>query len=247
MSIEGKIALVTGATRGIGAAILAQLIEQGHTVIGTATSEQGAQIIQQAIESKGGKGCGHILNVCDAASVDVLEKAIRDDFGAVSILVNNAAITRDNIMMRMKEDQWQQVIDTNLTSTYRLSKKFLRGMVKARWGRIVNITSVVGLMGNLGQANYCAAKAGVIGFSKSLAIELARYKVTVNNVAPGFVDTDMTKALPEAQRESLLERIPMQAMALPDDIADSVSFLISDKARYITGETIHVNGGMYMA
>lgn len=247
MSVDSKIALVTGATRGIGAAILAQLLDSGHTVIGTATSDTGAQTISQAIQARKGCGCGLVLNVTDMASIDDLEQRIRDEFGVVEILVNNAAVTRDNIMLRMKAEQWQEVIDTNLSSVFHITKKFMRGMVKARWGRIVNIASVVGSMGNLGQANYCAAKAGIIGFAKSLAIELARYGITVNNVAPGFVDTDMTQALPQAQREKLLEMIPMGKMAEPNDIADAVCFLASDKARYITGDTLHVNGGMYMA
>ncbi len=247
MSVETKLALVTGATRGIGAAILSGLIAQGYTVVGTATSESGANTISQAIVDNKGAGRGVVLNVCDQASIDELEKSLRDEFGHVSVLINNAAITRDNIMLRMKADQWQDVINTNLNAVFSVTKKFMRGMVKARQGRIVNITSVVGEMGNIGQANYCAAKAGVVGFSKSVAIELARYGVTINNVSPGFVDTDMTRALPEAQREKLLDLIPMREMAKPSDIADSVMFLVSDQARYITGETIHVNGGMFMA
>ncbi len=247
MTVENKVALVTGATRGIGAAILKQLAEQGCTVIGTATSEAGAHKISDAIKAMGAKGCGMMLNVCDQASIDQVDQQITEQFGRVEILVNNAAVTRDNIMLRMKHEQWQEVIDTNLTSVFNVSKKFMKGMVKARWGRIINITSVVGSMGNLGQANYCAAKAGVVGFAKSLGIELARYGITVNNVSPGFVDTDMTRALPEKQREELLKMIPMKRMAEPDDIADAVGFLASDKASYMTGETLHVNGGMHMA
>ncbi|MDF1655012.1 MAG: 3-oxoacyl-ACP reductase FabG [Coxiellaceae bacterium] len=247
MSVDNKIALVTGATRGIGAAILKQLADQGCTVIGTATSEKGAQTIADAIKAMGANGTGMVLNVCDQASIDQLEQQITEQFGRVGILVNNAAVTRDNIMLRMKPDQWQEVIDTNLTSVFHISRKFMKGMVKARWGRIINISSVVGSMGNLGQANYCAAKAGVVGFAKSLGIEFARYGITVNNVSPGFVDTDMTRALPEKQREELLKMIPMKRMAEPSDIADAVGFLASDKASYMTGETLHVNGGMYMA
>ncbi|MDF1759037.1 MAG: 3-oxoacyl-ACP reductase FabG [Coxiellaceae bacterium] len=246
MTVDNKVALVTGATRGIGAAILKQLAEQGCTVVGTATSEAGAQKISDAIKAMGTKGCGMMLNVCDQASIDQVEHEITEQFGRVEILVNNAAVTRDNIMLRMKHEQWQEVIDTNLTSVFNVSKKFMKGMVKARWGRIINITSVVGSMGNLGQANYCAAKAGVVGFAKSLGIELARYGITVNNVSPGFVDTDMTRALPEKQREELLKMIPMKRMAEPGDIADAVGFLASDKASYMTGETLHVNGGMHM-
>ncbi|MDF1796343.1 MAG: 3-oxoacyl-ACP reductase FabG [Coxiellaceae bacterium] len=247
MSVENKVALVTGATRGIGAAILKQLAEQGCTVIGTATSESGAQLISDAIKGMRANGAGMVLNVCDQASIDQVEKQITEQFGRVEVLVNNAAVTRDNIMLRMKPEQWQEVIETNLTSVFNVSRKFMKGMVKARAGRIINITSVVGSMGNLGQANYCAAKAGVVGFAKSLSIELARYGITVNNVSPGFVDTDMTRALPEKQREELLKMIPLKRMAAPSDIADAVGFLVSDKASYITGETLHVNGGMHMA
>ncbi len=247
MSIENKVALVTGASRGIGAAILKELAGQGCVVIGTATSEAGAEKITDAIKALGAKGVGMMLNVCDIASIDNVEQSIRDQYGHVEILINNAAVTNDNIMLRMKPEQWQQVIDTNLNAVFHVSRKFMKPMVKGRWGRIVNITSVVGSMGNLGQANYCAAKAGVIGFAKSLGIEVARYGVTVNNVSPGFVDTDMTRALPEKQREELLKMIPMKRMAEPSDIADAVGYLASTKASYITGETLHVNGGMYMS
>jgi 3-oxoacyl-[acyl-carrier protein] reductase len=244
--LSNKICLVTGATRGIGKAIAAQLGAQGATVVGTATSENGAASISQALADAGISGEGMVLNVADSASVDAVIKAITEQYGAISVLVNNAGITRDNLMMRMKEEEWDDIMNTNLKSVYRLSKAVLRGMMKARSGRIINITSVVGVSGNPGQANYAAAKAGVIGFSKSLAQEIASRGVTVNSIAPGFINTDMTKALDENQVNKLTENIPAARLGEPEDIASSVVFLASDEAAYITGTTLHVNGGMYM-
>ena len=242
--LDGKIALVTGASRGIGKAIATQLAEQGATVIGTATSENGAQAISDYLSEFGGKGFA--LNVTDKESVDSTIKAINEAHGGIDILVNNAGITRDNLLMRMKDDEWQDIIDTNLTSIFTLSKAVLRGMMKKRFGRIVNIGSVVGSAGNAGQANYAAAKAGVIGFSKSMAREVASRGITINVVAPGFIDTDMTKALTDDQKEAIFKDIPANRLGEPDEIAATVAFLVSDGAAYITGETIHVNGGMYM-
>ncbi|NDV90039.1 3-oxoacyl-ACP reductase FabG [Alteromonas sp. 345S023] len=242
--LEGKVALVTGATRGIGKAIATELASQGATVIGTATSDTGATAITDYLSAQGGKGLA--LNVTDKASVEASLKAITSDFGGIDILVNNAGITRDNLLMRMKDDEWQDIIDTNLTAIFTLSKAVLRGMMKKRFGRIVNIGSVVGCAGNAGQANYAAAKAGVIGFSKSMAREVASRGITVNVVAPGFIDTDMTKALSDDQREAIFKDIPANRLGDPDEIAATVAFLVSNGAAYITGETIHVNGGMYM-
>ena len=242
--LDGKIALVTGASRGIGKAIATQLAQQGATVIGTATSENGAQAISDYLSEFGGKGFA--LNVTEKESVDTTIKAINEAHGGIDILVNNAGITRDNLLMRMKEDEWQDIIDTNLTSIFTLSKAVLRGMMKKRFGRIVNIGSVVGSAGNAGQANYAAAKAGVIGFSKSMAREVASRGITINVVAPGFIDTDMTKALTDDQKEAIFKDIPANRLGEPDEIAATVAFLVSDGAAYITGETIHVNGGMYM-
>ncbi|MBD7921936.1 3-oxoacyl-ACP reductase FabG [Xanthomonas sp. CFBP 8703] len=242
--LQGEIALVTGASRGIGAAIADTLAAQGATVIGTATSASGAQAIGERMAANGGHG--RALDVTDPAAVEALIEAIGKEFGAVSILVNNAGITRDNLLMRMKEEDWQAIIDTNLTSVFRTSKAVLRGMMKARKGRIVNIASVVGVTGNPGQANYAAAKAGIIAFSKSMAKEIGSRGITVNVVAPGFIDTDMTKALPEAQRTALLEQIALGQLGQPADIANAVAFLVGPGAGYITGETLHVNGGMYM-
>ncbi|MCW0378205.1 3-oxoacyl-[acyl-carrier-protein] reductase FabG [Xanthomonas sacchari] len=242
--LQGEIALVTGASRGIGAAIADELAAQGATVIGTATSDAGAQAIGARLAAHGGHG--RALDVTDGAAVDALIEAIAKEFGPVSILVNNAGITRDNLLMRMKDDDWQAIIDTNLTSVFRTSKAVLRGMMKARKGRIVNIASVVGVTGNPGQANYAAAKAGIIAFSKSMAKEIGSRGITVNVVAPGFIDTDMTKALPEAQRAALLEQIALGQLGQPSDIANAVAFLAGPGAGYITGETLHVNGGMYM-
>lgn len=243
--MEKRVALVTGASRGIGRAIAEHLASAGHTVVGTATTETGAQAITSALESSG--GLGKALNVTDPNSVSQLLTEINESAGAPLILVNNAGITRDNILMRMKEDEWDQVIDTNLSALYRLSKAVLRGMTKARWGRIVNITSVVGAMGNAGQSNYAATKAGAAGFTRALAREVGSRNITVNAVAPGFIDTDMTQALAEDQRAMMLSQIPLARLGAPEEIASLVSFLCGDGAGYITGETIHINGGMYMA
>ncbi|MBG6244535.1 3-oxoacyl-ACP reductase [Candidatus Symbiopectobacterium sp. 'North America'] len=243
MSFEGKIALVTGASRGIGRAIAEKLVARGATVVGTATSENGAQAISEWL---GANGKGYMLNVADQASVEAVLTAIRADFGEIDILVNNAGITRDNLLMRMKDDEWQDIIDTNLTSVFRLSKAVLRAMMKKRFGRIVTIGSVVGTMGNGGQANYAAAKAGLIGFSKSLAREVASRGIAVNVVAPGFIETDMTQALTEEQRAGILSQVPANRLGDAKEIASAVAFLASDEAGYITGETLHVNGGMYM-
>ncbi|ATG17094.1 3-oxoacyl-ACP reductase FabG [Providencia alcalifaciens] len=243
MSFEGKIALVTGASRGIGKAIALTLASRGATVIGTATSEKGAEAITAYLE---GKGKGLALNVTDPASIEETLTQIRAEFGEIDILVNNAGITRDNLLMRMKDDEWQDIIDTNLSSVYRLSKSVLRAMMKKRCGRIISIASVVGVMGNAGQTNYAAAKAGLIGFSKSLAREVASRGITVNVVAPGFIETDMTKALTDEQRAGILSQVPADRLGDAQEIASAVAFLASDEAAYITGETLHVNGGMYM-
>lgn len=244
-NLQGEIALVTGASRGIGAAIAQRLAEAGATVIGTATSEAGAAAIGQTLAASGGHG--RVLNVTDGAAVDALVDAIGKEFGAVSILVNNAGITRDQLLMRMKDDDWQAVLDTNLSSVYRTSKAVMRGMMKARKGRIISIASVIGLTGNPGQANYAAAKAGIIAFSKSLAREIGSRGITVNVVAPGFVETDMTAALPQDQKNAMLAQIALGRLGQPDDIAQAVAFLASSAASWITGETLHVNGGMYMS
>lgn len=246
MSLDNKIALVTGATRGIGKAIATKLAQAGATVIGTATSENGAEQISTYLAELSNNGKGMVLDVTDQEAVEGLLKTINSEFGAPTILVNNAGITRDNLMMRMKEEEWDSIINTNLTSVYRLSKACLRGMMKAKGGRIISIASVVGASGNPGQANYAAAKAGIMGFSKSLAREVASRGITVNVVAPGFIETDMTKVLPEDQKEALLGAIPLNRLGQPDDIAAAVAFLADDSGGYITGETIHVNGGMYM-
>ncbi|MBD9368722.1 3-oxoacyl-ACP reductase FabG [Xanthomonas sp. XNM01] len=243
--LQGGIALVTGASRGIGAAIADELAAQGATVIGTATSDGGAAAIGERLAAVGGHG--RRLDVTDAASVEALIEAIAKEFGPVSILVNNAGITRDNLLMRMKEEDWQAILDTNLTSVYRTSKAVMRGMMKARTGRIINIASVIGATGNAGQANYAAAKAGIIAFSKSLAKEIGSRGVTVNVVAPGFIDTDMTRELPEESKNALLGQIALGRLGEPADIARAVAFLAGPSAAYITGETLHVNGGMYMA
>ena len=247
MSLQGKVALVTGASRGIGQAIAFELGRQGATVIGTATSEAGAARIGEALKGQGIQGAGLMLDVSNSESVDAVLEQIQKDFGAVAILVNNAGITRDNLMLRMKDEEWFDVINTNLNSLFRLSKAVLRGMTKARWGRIINIGSVVGAMGNAGQANYAAAKAGLEGFSRALAREVGSRAITVNSVAPGFIDTDMTRELPEAQREALLTQIPLGRLGQAEEIAKVVGFLASDGAAYVTGATVPVNGGMYMS
>ena len=241
---ERRIALVTGASRGIGKAIAQKLAVDGFTVVGTATSEGGAQQINEWLSPLG--GAGELLNVTSPDSVAEVLARTTERFGAPLVLVNNAGITRDNILMRMKEDEWSDVIDTNLNAIYRLSKACLRGMTKARWGRIVNVSSVVGRMGNAGQANYAATKAGAEGFTRALAKELGSRAITVNAVAPGFIDTDMTKELSEENRNLMLSQIPLSHLGQPEEIAGTVAFLVSDAASYITGETIHVNGGMYM-
>jgi 3-oxoacyl-[acyl-carrier protein] reductase len=247
MSLQGKVALVTGASRGIGQAIAFELGRQGATVIGTATSEAGAARIGEALKEQGIQGAGMLLNVSNDESVTAVLEQIQKDFGAVAILVNNAGITRDNLMLRMKDEEWFDVINTNLNSLYRLSKAVLRGMTKARWGRIISIGSVVGAMGNAGQVNYAAAKAGLEGFSRALAREVGSRSITVNSVAPGFIDTDMTRELPEAQRAALLAQIPLGRLGQAEEIAKVVGFLASDGAAYVTGATVPVNGGMYMS
>lgn len=243
-SLKGEIALVTGASRGIGAAIADLLAEQGATVYGTATSEKGAEAIGERLAAHGGHG--RVLDVTNPEAIDALVDEIAKASGAISVLVNNAGITRDQLLMRMKEDDWSAIMDTNLTSVFRTSKAVMRGMMKARKGRIISIASVVGVTGNPGQANYAAAKAGIIAFSKSLAREIGSRGITVNVVAPGFIDTDMTRALPEEQREALLAGIALGHLGEGRDIAEAVAFLASPAAKYITGETLHVNGGMYM-
>jgi len=246
MSLDGKVALVTGATRGIGKAIAIRLGNQGAIVIGTATSESGAQTISDFLKESNITGTGMVLNVTDAESIETVISETETSFGAPSILVNNAGITRDNLLMRMKDDEWNDIIETNLTPIYKLSKRCLRAMTKARWGRIITITSVVGVMGNAGQTNYAAAKAGVIGFSKSLAREIGSRGITVNTVAPGFIDTDMTSSLSDEHKRTLLENVPIKRLGEPEEIAAAVGFLASLDAAYVTGETINVNGGMYM-
>ena len=248
MSIENKVAVVTGASRGIGKAIALQLGSEGKAVVaGTATSEQGAAAISGYLEEAGIRGRGYCLDVASEDSIEAFCKAVAEQFGVPEILVNNAGITRDNIMLRMKPEEWQAVIDTNLSSVFRMSRALLRGMTKARWGRIISISSVVGSSGNPGQANYAASKAGIEGFTRALAMEIGSRGITVNAVAPGFIDTDMTRNLAAAQAEALLSRIPLGRYGSPAEIAAAVAFLASPQAGYITGETIHVNGGMYMA
>ncbi|MFL0808907.1 MAG: 3-oxoacyl-ACP reductase FabG [Agarilytica sp.] len=247
MTEAKKVALVTGASRGIGASISDTLGEAGCIVVGTATSESGAEKISARFQEKGIEGEGMVLNVTDGDSVAACIKAVQEKYGAAQILVNNAGITKDNLLMRMSEDEWFDVINTNLSAIYRLSKACLRGMMKAKWGRIVNISSVVGSMGNAGQSNYAATKAGVTGFTRSLAKEVGSRNVTVNAVAPGFIDTDMTDVLTEEQKTLMLGGIPMSRLGQPEEIANVVKFLCGDDSSYITGETIHVNGGMYMS
>lgn len=246
MTLENEIAFVSGASRGIGKEIALALGNEGATVIGTATSESGAENISKYLKENDIKGMGVAMNVTNQASIDAALKATNETFAAPSILVNNAGITRDNLLMRMKEEEWDAIMATNLTSIFRLSKSVLRAMMKARKGRIISIASVVGATGNPGQANYAAAKAGVVGFSKSMAREVGSRGITVNVVAPGFIDTDMTRALPDEQKEALLSQIPLNRLGDPAEIANAVVFLASPAASYITGETIHVNGGMYM-
>ncbi|WP_458068899.1 3-oxoacyl-ACP reductase FabG [Rhodanobacter sp. BL-MT-08] len=243
-TLQGEVALVTGASRGIGAAIADELAAMGATVIGTATSESGAVAIGARLAASGGHG--RVLNVTDSAAVEALIDGIGKEFGSISILVNNAGITRDQLLMRMREEDWNVILDTNLSSVYRTSKAVMRGMMKARKGRIISIASVIGLTGNPGQSNYAAAKAGIIAFSKSLAREIGSRGITVNVVAPGFIDTDMTKALPEESKQALLGQIALGRLGEVADIAKAVGFLASPAAAYITGETLHVNGGMYM-
>lgn len=246
-SMEGQVALITGASRGIGRAVLMELGRLGATVVGTATSEAGAADIGKAIAEAGLQGAGMVLNVTDAAACEALVGEVEKRFGAVAVLVNNAGITRDNLAMRMKDEEWEAVIDTNLKAVFRMSRLVMRGMMKARYGRIVSITSVVGSAGNPGQANYAAAKAGVAGMSRALARELGSRNITVNCVAPGFIDTDMTRALPDAAREALLGNIALGRLGKPEEIAAAVAFLASPAAAYVTGTTMHVNGGMYMS
>jgi len=247
MTLQGQIALVTGASRGIGQAIALELGKQGATVIGTATTDKGAQAITDYLAASGVKGTGLTLNVNDAAQIDAVLDSIRKQFGEVSILVNNAGITRDNLLARMSDEEWDDVIATNLKSVFRLSRAVLRAMMKARAGRIINISSVVGSSGNPGQTNYSASKAGMAGFTKSLAQEIGSRNITVNCVAPGFIDTDMTQVLSAEQRAKLVEHVPLKRLGQPEDIAAAVAFLAGPGAAYITGTTLHVNGGMYMA
>jgi 3-oxoacyl-[acyl-carrier protein] reductase len=243
--LDGKLVLVTGATRGIGKAIALTLGEAGATIIGTATSEEGANKISKIFTENNILGKGMMLNVTDNEQISNLVKSVNEDFGSVDILVNNAGITRDNILLRMKEDEWDDIINTNLSSVYKMSKAVLRGMIKKRSGRIISITSVVGAMGNAGQSNYAAAKAGIMGFTKSLAREVGVRGITVNAIAPGFIQTDMTDKLPEGQKEALASQIPMARLGTVDEIAQSVLFLASESGAYITAQTLHVNGGMY--
>lgn len=245
--LENELAIVTGASRGIGKAIAEALGRAGAQVVGTATSDKGAEGISASFRENGIKGAGRVLDISDKENINAFLKAVNDESGAPTILVNNAGITRDNLLMRMKDEEWEDVISTNLSSIFHLSKGVMRGMMKARKGRIINIASVVGLMGNPGQANYCAAKAGIIGFSKSMAREIGSRGITVNVVAPGFIATDMTRDLPEASREAMLAQVPLERLGQPEDIAQAVLFLASPGAGYITGETINVNGGMYMS
>jgi len=245
MNLEGKIALVTGASRGIGQAIALTLGGAGATVIGTATSDSGADAISATLKDNGVTGAGMALNVTDNDQIAEVMKNITDTYGAVDILINNAGITRDNLLMRMKEDEWDAIMNTNLASVYKMSKAVLRGMMKKKAGRIISIASVVGAMGNAGQTNYAAAKAGIMGFTKSLAREVGPRGITVNAVAPGFIKTDMTDALPEEQKEALSKQIPMGRLGTADEIAQSVLFLAGDSGSYVTAQTLHINGGMY--
>lgn len=247
MQLDQKIALVTGATRGIGSAIAIALGQAGATIIGTATTKAGEAKIKNKFNELGIKGDAIVLDVADQLCVDAALEKIRNDYGSPDILINNAAITRDNLFLRMKNEEWHDVVNTNLNAVFYLTKACIRNMLKARWGRIINIGSVVGTAGNLGQANYAAAKAGVVGFTKALALEIAARHITINVIAPGFIDTDMTRVLPEEHKQALLNKIPMQRLGQPEDIASMAAFLASDQAAYITGQTIHINGGMFMA
>lgn len=247
MSLKGKVVLVTGASRGIGHAVAIALGKEQAIVVGTSTTDAGAEKISNDFKTAGIQGCGMVLNVADSSSIENLITSIKEKHGMPTILVNNAAITKDNLLLRMKDEEWDDVLETNLSSIFRVTKACLRDMVKARWGRIINISSVVGTTGNPGQVNYSAAKAGLVGFTKSLAQEIGSRNITVNAIAPGFIDTDMTRGLPEEQRNLLLQRIPMQRLGQPEEIASAVVFLASDAAGYITGQTLHVNGGMYMS
>jgi 3-oxoacyl-[acyl-carrier protein] reductase len=246
MMLKGQVALVTGASRGIGRAIAMELGAQGATIIGTATTDNGAADIQKALEAAGIVGMGAVLNVTDMVACESLLGEIEKKFSPVSILVNNAGITKDNLAMRMKDEEWDAVIETNLKSVFRLARLVMRPMMKARFGRIINITSVVGSSGNPGQANYCAAKAGVAGMTRALAQELGSRNITVNCVAPGLIDTDMTKGLPDEQKQAMLKAIPANRLGQPEDVAHAVAFLAGANAGFITGVTLHVNGGMYM-
>ena len=243
--LDGKLVLVTGASRGIGKAIALTLGRAGATVIGTATTESGSDNISKIFADNKVSGKGIKLNVTDNEQIASLIKSVNEDFGSIDILINNAGITRDNILLRMKEDEWEDIINTNLSSLYKMSKSVLRGMIKKRSGRIISITSVVGAMGNAGQSNYAAAKAGMMGFTKSLAREVGVRGITVNAVAPGFIETDMTSNLPDEQKEALASQIPMGRLGTPDEVANAVLFLAGDSGSYITGQTLHVNGGMY--
>ncbi len=247
VNLDNKIALITGASRGIGKAISLALGKSGAVVVGTSTSEAGADLISKEFENQGIKGYGVALDVTDKMQINSVLEKIQKELGTVSILINNAGITSDNLFMRMKDDEWHKVIETNLSSLFYMSRGCIKSMMKARFGRIVNIGSVVGSMGNPGQTNYCAAKAGLLGFTKSLAREIGSRNITVNAIAPGFISTDMTHVLTEAQREMLLQQVPLGRLGQPEDIASAVLFLVSDAASYVTGETLHINGGMYMA
>lgn len=246
MNLDNEIALVTGATRGIGRAIALELGSRGATVVGTATSDDGARRIDEALVEAGITGAGRALDVTDRAQVDAVVKEVASTFGPVTVLVNNAGITRDNLLMRMKDEEWESVIDTNLNAIFRVSRACLRGMMKARRGRIINVASVVAATGNPGQANYAAAKAGMMGFGKSLARELGARGITVNTLAPGFIDTDMTRSLPEDYRNGLLEQVPVGRFGEPEEVAHACAFLAAPQAAYITGQTLHVNGGLHM-
>ena len=247
MPLRNKVALVTGASRGIGKAVAVSLAEQGATVVGTATTEAGAAAISEYLAEASAEGMGLVMNVTETESVDAAVKQIQEKFGAPVIVINNAGVTKDNLMLRMKPEEWDGVISTNLSSLYRVTKAVLRGMTKARWGRIINISSVVAATGNMGQCNYAASKSGLEGFTRSLAHEVASRNVTVNAVAPGFIETDMTRDLPDAHKESLLANVPLGRLGQPEEVAAVVAFLASDAAAYVTGSTLHVNGGMFMS